>query len=77
MLPFPIIFCQGREIEREGELEKIKEREKGFTSSLFQHHQKGNRDKISSSTSSLLDFWQQRGLKERKKRTSLHLYIYI
>ena len=28
MLPFPIICCQGRETEREGELEKIKERER-------------------------------------------------
>ena len=73
ILPFPYYFLPR---PRNREREKIKEREREVlpSSSLFQHHQKGNKDKTSSSTSSFLDFRQQRG--EEKKLLFIHTFFF-
>ena len=72
ILPFPYYFLPR---PRNREREKIKEREREVlpSSSLFQHHQKGNKDKTSLSTSSFLDFRQQRG--EEKKLLFIHTFF--
>ena len=76
--PFPHYFCQGQGIEREREKEKkkIKKREESYLLlPCFGTTKKGNRDNTSSSTSSFLDFWHQRG--EGKNVSSYIFSFYI
>ena len=75
ILPFPYYFLpRPRNREREKIKEREREREVLPSSSLFQHHQKGNKDKTSSFTSSFLDFQQQRG--EEKKLLFIHTFFF-
>ena len=69
-----LLFFAKAEEQRERKNKRERERKVLPSSSLFQHHQKGNKDKTSSSTSSFLDFRQQRG--EEKKLLFIHTFFF-